>query len=76
MNKENCALKLVDEIILYYDAWSKNVKCIAVVIWMIENWFWMQLQPPTTADVNVTKKSFSQKRNDIFDNVKFATCFG
>ena len=22
MNKENCALKLVDEIILYYDAWS------------------------------------------------------
>ena len=27
MNKENCALKLVDEIILYYDARSKkNVK--------------------------------------------------
>ena len=24
MNKENCALKLVDEIILYYDAWSKK----------------------------------------------------
>ena len=24
MNKENCALKLVDEIILYYDARSKN----------------------------------------------------
>ena len=23
-NKENCALKLVDEIILYYDARSKN----------------------------------------------------
>ena len=24
MNKENCALKLVDEITLYYDAWSKK----------------------------------------------------
>ena len=24
MNKENCALKLVDEIILYYDALSKK----------------------------------------------------
>ena len=24
MNKENCALKLVDEIILYYDAQSKK----------------------------------------------------
>ena len=32
MNKENCALKLVDEIILYYDARSKKhqntVTCI------------------------------------------------
>ena len=31
MNKENCALKLVDEIILYYDARSKKhqsrIKC-------------------------------------------------
>ena len=26
MNKENCALKLVDDIILYYDARSKNIK--------------------------------------------------
>ena len=26
MNKENCALKLVDEIILYYDARSKTHK--------------------------------------------------
>jgi len=26
MNKENCALKLVDEIILYYDARSKIIK--------------------------------------------------
>ena len=25
MNKENCALKLVDEIILYYDARSKKI---------------------------------------------------
>ena len=24
MNKENCGLKLVDEIILYYDAWSQK----------------------------------------------------
>ena len=24
MNKENCTLKLVDEIILYYDAWLKK----------------------------------------------------
>ena len=31
MNKENCALKLVDEIILYYDARSKKhqtAKCV------------------------------------------------
>ena len=28
MNKENCALKLVDEIILYYDARSKKLKII------------------------------------------------
>ena len=26
MNKENCALKLVDEIILYYDARSKKLQ--------------------------------------------------
>ena len=26
MNKGNCALKLVDEIILYYDARSINIK--------------------------------------------------
>ena len=31
MNKENCALKLVDEIILYYDARSKKHQ-ISVVI--------------------------------------------
>ena len=30
MNKENCALKLVDEIILYYDARSKNTKKVFV----------------------------------------------
>ena len=28
MNKENCALKLVDEIILYYDARSKKHQII------------------------------------------------
>ena len=37
MNKENCTLKLVDEIILYYDARSKkhqiNLKCVS------EFWF-------------------------------------
>ena len=32
MNKENCALKLVDEIILYYDAWSKKHQRVSVVI--------------------------------------------
>jgi len=26
MNKENCALKLIDERILYYDAWLKKHK--------------------------------------------------
>ena len=29
MNKENCALKLVDEIILYYDARSKKLQITA-----------------------------------------------
>ena len=31
MNKENCALKLVDELILYYDAWSKKhqITCVS-----------------------------------------------
>ena len=31
MNKENCALKLVDEIILYYDARSKNIKLCVLI---------------------------------------------
>ena len=33
MNKENCALKLVDEIILYYDARSekRQIKCIFIL---------------------------------------------
>ena len=35
MNKENCALKLVDEIILYYDARSKKLKKYAVVFLLI-----------------------------------------
>ena len=30
MNKENCALKLVDEVILYYDARSKNIKLVFI----------------------------------------------
>ena len=30
MNKENCALKLVDEIILYYDARSKKLYIVSI----------------------------------------------
>ena len=37
MNKENCALKLVDEIILYYDARSKKhqirTESLSEVLW-------------------------------------------
>ena len=32
MNKENCALKLVDEIILYYDARSKKHQIIEYIV--------------------------------------------
>ena len=32
MNKENCALKLVDEIILYCDARSKNIKTLETIV--------------------------------------------
>ena len=32
-NKENCALKLVDEIILYYDAWSKKHQSTRTVLY-------------------------------------------
>ena len=32
MNKENCALKLVDEIFLYYDARSKNTSNSSVLL--------------------------------------------
>ena len=31
MNKENCALKLVDEIILYYDARSKKHRMLIYI---------------------------------------------
>ena len=43
MNKENCALKLVDEIILYYDARSKNIKFYSVrqTIYDIFNCNWV-----------------------------------
>ena len=34
MNKENCALKLVDEIILYYDAWSKKHQITIFVLYI------------------------------------------
>ena len=33
MNKENCALKLVDEIILYYDARSKEHETTNSCLW-------------------------------------------
>ena len=33
MNKENCALKLVDEIILYYDARSKKRQINSLVVY-------------------------------------------
>ena len=32
MNKENCALKLVDEIILYYDARSKKLQIMQIFV--------------------------------------------
>ena len=32
MNKENCALKLVDEIILYYDARSKKYQTTNMIL--------------------------------------------
>ena len=37
MNKENCALKLVDEIILYYDARSKKHQIIFFSIFCVIN---------------------------------------
>ena len=38
-NKENCALKLVDEIILYYDARSKKHQIILLdVLCVCETW--------------------------------------
>ena len=32
MNKENCALRLVDEVILYYDAWSKKHQIVSFAV--------------------------------------------
>jgi len=37
MNKENCALKLVDEIILYYDARSKKLQITDSIIYLTFN---------------------------------------
>ena len=47
MNKENCALKLVDEIILYYDARSKKHQITATCFGC--------LQQPSTGKHQVTK---------------------
>ena len=38
MNKESCALKLVDEIILYYDARSKKHQ-IKVIVVIKSKWY-------------------------------------
>ena len=40
MNKENCALKLVDEMILYYDARSKihQIICAELLVDMLHVW--------------------------------------
>jgi len=35
MNKENCALKLIDEIILYYDARSKKHQITHKIVYCI-----------------------------------------
>ena len=43
MNKENCALKLVDEIILYYDARSKKHQ---ITIRMYFHFSFTMAQPP------------------------------
>ena len=46
MNKENCALKLVDEITLYYDARSKKHKKKKSILGLFQAsvagdlWFW------------------------------------
>ena len=41
MNKENCALKLVNKIILYYDAWSKKHQFPYVIfLFMYKMHFW------------------------------------
>ena len=50
MNKENCALKLVDEIILYYDARSKNIKIqklllIKQKLWIFVSQIYYQWDP-------------------------------
>jgi len=39
MNKENWALKLVDEVILYYDARSKKHQTVWIVLGL---WGWEQ----------------------------------
>ena len=45
MNKENCALKLVDEIILYYDARSKKHQMKTYVhLWLYLPQFFLELE--------------------------------
>ena len=58
MNRENCALKLVDEIILYYDARSKNIKLhiLRSIIFFSEN---------CTVNNNVEKYSTAGQAADV-----------
>ena len=48
MNEENCALKLVDEIILYYDARSKKLKKKSVCTVSYDSYNQPLLFPETT----------------------------
>ena len=41
MNEENCALKLVDEIILYYDARSRKYQRVIVCVDSLLNTYWL-----------------------------------
>ena len=41
MNKENCALKLVDEIILYYDARLEKHKKINKILFEYYTWWYI-----------------------------------
>jgi len=67
MNKENCALKLVDEIILYYDARSKKHQITQyydllgshhIVVWYVREYI-----PTRANDFTMKKKLFFLKKS-------------